>query len=767
MYQARKKTFLFHSIKRHFTSTITALTNLQTSTNTNAKTKLIPNGIANIKAKPNTKNPSSTKNTIGNAKFIEHIQRFCKEGRLNQAVGILKDMDRQGVRAEVSAYASLLQCCLETKSVAQGRKVHNHMIENGFSLDLFLGTKLVVMYAKCGSLEEARKVFDEMHKRTAVSWTAMIAGYAKGKSQEALELFNEMQRTGVVPDKFTFASVLPACARLGSLEYGKKVHREIKSRGFEDNLFVGSGLVDMYVKCGSVKDARIVFNKMSERNVVSWTAMVAGYAQNGQVVMARKLFDKMPERNVVSWNAMLGGYAEHGMVDEAEKLFEQMAERNTASWNGMISAYLGSGNVEKALEFFEKMPDRDIITWNTMISAFTQNWCFIEALDIYKQMKQAGVKPNSTTFSSVLPACANSAAIEQGKEIHIDVRRSGLEPSVFVGSALVDMHAKCGRIEDARKVFEKMPDRNVVLWTAMIGGYALNGCGKEALQIFKAMRESGTKPNHITFAGVLAACCHAGLVDEGREYFDSMSRDHNITPELRHFCHMVDLLGRAGRLNEANEFIKKMPVQPDADIWVSLLRACIVHNKIKLGKHVAERLLKNDPNNFSHYVMISNMYAAAGRMVEKEKVRELMRENQVKKMPGRSWIEINKKLHSFCTGDKIQSEMPEILSEAQQPSGQIKEVGYELKTNSVVHDDDDKGGKDILYHHSAKLAIAYGLLNTPRGMPIRIAKNVRVCDDCHSATKIISKIFERQIFVRDAKRVHYFKDGQCSCGDYW
>eukprot|EP01018_Ginkgo_biloba_P019437 Gb_16587 [translate_table: standard] len=487
-----------------------------------------------------------------------------------------------------------------------------------------------------------------------------------------------MQRTGIRPDQFTFSSVLPACGHLATLKDGKEIHQSIIKSGFEYDVVVGSALVDMYVKCRKIEDARHVFDEipqrnvvswntiiagyaqsrlldeslnlfqqMPERDVVSWNVIIAGYAQNGHVDEAVKLFEKMPKRDVVAWTSVIAGYAQDGLLDEALKLFQKMPERNVVSWNAMIAGYAKSGYVDKALKLFQKMPERNVVSWNAIIAGYAQNGYFRETLKFYRQMQLTGVKPDSDTFASILPACANSVALEHGKKVHEDIIRRGFQSDVFVGSALVDMYAKCGSIENARHVFDKMPKRNVVSWTAMIAGYAMHGYGKEALQLFEHMRYSGTNPDHVTFVGVLSACCHAGLLDKGWQYFNIMSRDYNITPTVKHYCCMVDLLGRAGHLDEAQRFINKMPIKPDAAVWVSLLGACKIHTNIERGEHAAECLFELNPKNAANYVLLSNVYAAAGRWNDIENVRHLMKDVGVKKKPGCSWIEVNNKVYAF------------------------------------------------------------------------------------------------------------------------
>eukprot|EP01018_Ginkgo_biloba_P024010 Gb_22311 [translate_table: standard] len=674
-----------------------------------------------------------------------HVGTLCEQGQLKDALNNLHAMVHQGISIDSFIYVSLLQGCINRKALAEGKLVHAHMTQTGVKPDMFLGNKLVLVYAKCGILMDARRVFDQMHKRNVVSWTVMIAAYARhGYSEEALTLFCRMPQTGIQPNQFTFASILPACANLAALEHGKEVHDQIIRSGFQSNVFVGSALVDMYVKCGSIKNAQQVFEKMPERNAVSWNAMISGYAQNGYVDDALNLFHKMPERDVISWNAMIAAYAQNGQVDEALNLFHKMPERNVVSWNSAIAAYALNGHVSEAFKLFEKMPERNVVSWTLMISGYAQDGCldealklfqkmperdvvswtimvtgyarsglvdealklfqempergliswtamvagyaqnghvdkalklfqsmpkrnviswnaiiggyaqngyFDQALEFFQQMQLTGMKSNSDTFSIVLPACANLAALEHGKEVHEDIIRNGFHSDVFVGNALVDMYCKCGSIKDACQVFDKITGRDVVSWTAMITGFAMHGCAKEALQLFEQMQQSGTNPDHVTFIGVLSACCHAGLVDDGLQYFGCMTQNYHIRPTMDHYCCMVDLLGRAGYFDELLNFINKMPIKPDASVWGSLLGACRIHMNIELGECVAEHLFELDPQNAAPYVLLSNMYASAGRWDGIQKVRKMMKDRRVKKKPGCSWIAINKQVHVFLVGD--------------------------------------------------------------------------------------------------------------------
>eukprot|EP01018_Ginkgo_biloba_P024547 Gb_02194 [translate_table: standard] len=666
-----------------------------------------------------------------------NVKTLCEQGGLKKALEILQFMNPGNMR---ETYAFLLQGCGNKKTLPEGKLVHAHIIlmsARGFVPNIFLGNTLVNMYVQCGTLADARRVLEQMPQRNVVSWTVMIAAYARyGYGEEVLHLYYQMRRTGIQSNEFTLASVLAACADLATLQHGKRIHEDIIKGGFQSDVFVGSALIDMYTKCGSIENARKVFDKMSERDVVLWTAIIAGYAQNGYVDEALHLFQKMPQRNVFSFTAVIAGYAQNGYFNEAMKLFQQM-------------------------------PERDVISWNAMIAGYAQNGQLDETLKLFRQMQLTGVRPDPDTFSCVLVACTSLAALEQAKEVHGNIIRSGFQCDVFVANALIDMYAKCGSIEDACHVFDSMPRRDVVSWTAIILGYAMHGYGKEALQLFEQMQHSAMNPDHVTFIGVLSACCHAGLVDEGWKFFKAMSRHYHITPVMEHYCCMVDLLGRAGHLGQAQDFISKMPIKPSAAVWISLLGACRLHANIELGEHVAECLFELEPKNAAPYVLLSNIYAAAGRWDDIQKVQKMMKDRGIKKKPGCSWIEVSKKVHAFLVGDRSHPQTQIIYAKLERLSGQMKEAGYVPDTLFVPNDVQEEQKDHILDHHSEKLAIAFGLINTFPGTPIRILKNLRVCGDCHSATKFISKIVAREIVVRDANRFHHFKDGKCSCGDYW
>eukprot|EP01018_Ginkgo_biloba_P022755 Gb_12759 [translate_table: standard] len=707
-----------------------------------------------------------------------------RKSLLKEALGFL-----HGFTVKPDTYVSLLQACTIMKALAEGKQVHAHMLINGFDQNDLLATKLVIMYAKCGSMDEAQHVFDKMTKRNGLSWIAMISGYTRyGNCYEALKLYFEMQQTGMQSDSFVFPCVLKACAGLRALHHGKEVHGYLRRRGFESDIVVGNALIDMYTKCGTVENARQVFDRIPQRNVVTWTTIIAGYAQNGYFDEALELFDQMQSAgikpNVISWTAMISGYVRNGFHHEALKLFRHMQvagvkpssvtmasvlaayicdatlqqgkeihayiirsgfDSNVVVETVLLSMYAKLGSLEYARHVFDKMSWRDVVSWTGMIGVYAQNELSDEAVKLFRQMQLAGVKPNSFTITSILPACAHLAALRQGKEIHDYIVRAGFQSDVIVGSALIDMYSKCGSLDDACRVFNNMSQRDVVLWTVMIAGYAMHGHGEKALELFIQMQQVGLRPDYITFIGILSACSHAGLVDKGWQYFDSMTRDYQITPGVEHYACMVDLLGRSGHLDEAWDFISKMPLEPNATVWGTLLAACRIHSNIKLGEQVAKHLFELEPDNAGNYVLLANIYAAGGRWDGFGDVRKMMNDRGLKKRPGCSWIEVKSRVHTFVIGDRSHPQTQTIYAKLESLVGQMERAGYVPDTNFVLHDLEEEEKKAILCSHSEKLAIAFGLINTCPETPVRVIKNLRVCGDCHTATKFISKIVGREI----------------------
>lgn len=446
-------------------------------------------------------------------------------------------------------------------------------------------------------------------------------------------------------------------------------------------------------------------------------------------------------------------------------------EEDLHVFNTMIHMYCccceGEEGVEIAEKVFDESTKLDSVTWSAMIGGYVRLGRSARAIGLFREMQVVGVFPDEITMISVLSACADLGALELGKWVESYIERENIHKSVELCNAMIDMFAKCGNVDKAVKLFRQMDSRTIVSWTSVIAGLAMHGRGLEAVSIFHEMVKNGVTPDDVAFIGVLSACSHSGLVDKGRHYFNSMERNFSIVPKIEHYGCMVDLFCRCGFVKEAFEFVQNMPFEPNQIIWRTLITACHAIGELKLGESISKELIKNEPMHESNYVLLSNIYAKLRRWDKKTKVREVMDMRGMKKVPGSTMIEVNNEMHEFVAGDKSHDQYKEIYEMVDEMGKEIKRVGYVPTTSQVLLDIDEEDKEDALYRHSEKLAIAFALLNTPPGTSIRIVKNLRICEDCHSATKFISKVYNREIVVRDRNRFHHFKNGLCSCRDFW
>lgn len=703
------------------------------------------------------------------------LKGYAKFSSLDDAVSFLIRMRYDDVAPVVYNYTYLLKVCGDVGEIRRGKEIHGQLIVNGFSLDLFAMTGVVNMYAKCGQIEEAYKMFDRMPERDLVSWNTIVAGFAQnGFAELALDLVTRMHEEGRRGDFITIVSILPAVANVGSLRIGKAVHGYAMRAGFDSIVNVSTALVDMYAKCGRVETARLVFDGMKSRNVVSWNSMIAAYVEGGNPEEAMRIFQKMLDQGVEPTNVTimeaLHACADLGDLERGifvHKLLDQLKLGTDVSMtNSLISMYSKCKKVDRAADIFSKLQGKTLVSWNAMILGYAQNGRVNEALNYFCKMRSKNIKPDSFTMVSVIPALAELSVIRHAKWIHALVIRSCFEKNVFVMTALIDMYAKCGAVGTARALFDMMNERHVTTWNVMIDGYGTHGLGKAAVELFNKMLEGPTKPNDITFLCAISACSHSGLVEEGIHYFTSMKKDYGIQPVMDHYGAMVDLLGRAGRLNEAWDFIQKMPIEPGITVFGAMLGACKIHKNVELGEKAANRLFELDPDEGGYHVLLANIYAAASLWDKLAKVRTIMEKKGLQKTPGCSLVELKNEVHSFYSGSTKHPQSKRIYTFLETLIDEIKAAGYVPDTNSI-HDVEDYVQENLLSSHSEKLAIAFGLLNSSPGSTIHIRKNLRVCGDCHNATKYISLVTGREIIVRDMHRFHCFKNGVCSCGDYW
>jgi len=635
------------------------------------------------------------------------ISGYARNAQAEEAFELFLQMRLMAMSLNQYTLSSLLSAFVTSEALNFGKRVHTHIMKTGFVLDISVGNALVTMYCKCTSTEDARQCFDRMCKRDVVSWTAMIVGYAwNGYGAKALNLFRETYGVDMNLNQFTLTSILSIFVGREFLEQGEQLHSFSIKTGFQSYVSVGNALLSMYAKCGDMNSACQVFDEIRQRDAVSWNAMIAAYVQNGQSKLALKLFSKMQqatmESNQFTFASILEACGTLAAMEESQQVHAHVIKggfQSDTSMNiGLIDVYANCRKIDDAKKLFNKIPKQNVISWNAMIGGYAQNDHGEEAFKMFCEMQGVGIEPNQSTCASVLRACASLTSMEQGKQLHAVIIKTGYESDVFVGSALVDMYAKCGNIEDAHVLFDKMPERNVVTWNVIITGYAQHGCGKEVLILFEQMQQEGLKPNDITFIGVLYACCHVGFVAEGCQYFNSMSQDHGITPRIEHYACIIDLLGRAGHLDKAGELIKQMPFEPDALIWQIFLGACRIHGNVELGKHAAEYLLESQPRNASTYVLLSNIYAVARRWDDVKKLRKIMKDKNVKKDPGCSWIEVKRRVHSFVVEDRAHPQTDEIYAKLEEMHRQMLDAGYVPDTSFVLKDVDQDYKEEILFH---------------------------------------------------------------------
>lgn len=555
--------------------------------------------------------------------------------------------------------------------IGEARRMFEEMPDR----DVVSWTAVITGYIKCGMIEEAKKLFDRTDAiKNVVTWTALVSGYVRlGQIEEARNLFDAMPVKNVV----SWNTMIEGYARKGWVDQAFDLFGRMPER----NVVSWNTIITALMQCKRVHEAQALFNQMPERDVISWTTMVAGLSKSGRIDEARLVFNRMPKRNVVSWNAIITGYAQNMRLDEALELFEQMPERDVPSWNTMITGFIQNGKLERAVDLFCKMPNKNVVTWTAMISGHLQDGQSEEALKIFSEMQAADdVKPNEGTFVSVLGACSNLAGLCEGQQIHQIISKSVYQRLADVVSALINMYSKCGELNMARKIFDdgSMSHRDVVSWNGMIAAYAHHGHGYEAIRLFEEMQTLGFCPDNVTYIALLSACSHAGLVGEGLKYFEGLVRDRSIKLREDHFTCLVDLFGRAGRLQEAFDFIKGLEVKPSASIWAALLAGCNIHGNTDLGKLTAEKLLETEPENAGTFLLLSNIYASTGKWREAAKVRLKMKDKGLKKQPGCSWIEVGNAVHVFVVGDSSHCQSENIYLLLHDLHTKMQKIGHVL-----------------------------------------------------------------------------------------
>ncbi|GMJ01192.1 hypothetical protein like AT1G06143 [Hibiscus trionum] len=552
----------------------------------------------------------------------------------------------------IQAIAHQIQQC---SNLNQLERIYATMIKTNANQDCFLSNQFVSACSFFRRMDYAILAFTQMQNPNVFVYNALIKGLVHCQYPlAALDYYKHMLGAGVCPTSFTFSSLVKACCSVSEFGFGESVHCHVWKHGYASHVFVQTSLIDFYASVGKILESERVFDEMPERDVFAWTAMISGFLKAGDLGSSRRLFDEMPERSTATWNAMIDGYARIGDVESAELLFNEM-------------------------------PVKDTISWTTMINCYSQNKQFGEALALFEEMRRHKASPDEVTMASVISACAHLGALDTGKEIHNYLMQNSFDVDVYIGSALIDMYAKCGSLERSLLVFFKLREKNLFCWNSVIEGLAVHGCAVEALAMFDRMERQHVKPNGVTFVSVLSACTHAGLVEVGRRRFLSMTRDYSIPPGVEHFGCMVDLLSKAGLLEDALFLIRSMKSEPNSVIWGALLGGCKLHKNLEIAQVAVDELMVLEPYNSGYYTLLVNMYAEVNRWGQVAKIRQRMRELGVeKRCPGSSWIEMDNEIHQFAASDKSHLASNEIYSILAKLDVQLKLAGFVPALGSLI-----------------------------------------------------------------------------------
>lgn len=620
------------------------------------------------------------------------ISGYTMAGQGKEALGLYTCMLEESVEPDRYTFVSLITACGGVSELGEGKRIHAEALRYRFGSDMFVCTSLVDMYAKCGSIVDAQNVFDALDQRDVVSWNAMVAAYAQqGEAEKALQLYEQMREEGASPNHRTFVSALQACAtlaeaeegvvldgyltRVKSITKGRELHGETQRKGYVSDIFVDNALISMYGKCGSFVDACNVFEGMGHQDAVSWTAMLSSYVLQDQGSRALQLYAQMLEEGVsadaLTIIASLQACSSLAENEEEVLVEEQLVKTNalglikalhtgavirghgldTGVVNTLVSMYGKCGGIADAKRVFDELANRTVVSWNALLSAYVEQGEGEKALQLYRQMSEDNISPNDITLVYILQACSSTGSLKVCRQIHHSLVSTGNEPSPALATTLIHVYGRCASMQEARGVFDAIRQPTVVSWNALIAGYARQGSTAASLQCYEEMRSTNVNPNSVTFLALLSICSHAGLVDEGVGYFESMSRDFGITPETEHVVCMVDLFGRAGCFERIEELLSKTALQPNLVMWLCLLGACRKHGKVALARRVFDCVVLLQPKHAAAYELMSNIYADAGLWHSASEVNELKQKAGAWKKPSQSWIQHDQDVHAFHVGD--------------------------------------------------------------------------------------------------------------------
>ncbi|OAY61053.1 pentatricopeptide repeat-containing protein At4g33990 [Manihot esculenta] len=619
------------------------------------------------------------------------ILNSTNDGLFSETLYLYYSMQQSGVHGNGFTFPFVLKACSHINSILHGTMVHAHVLQLGFHHHVFVQTALLDMYSKCYDLQSSRKVFDKMPVRTSVSWNSIISAYCRcSLVDEATSLLHEMRVLDFRPTSTTFLSFLAICdlqqgllIKCCAYKFGLLSSREIS---------LTNAFMKMYVKYGQVHEARAIFDMMHEKSVISWTTVIDGYVAIGNVSEAFSLFNRMRtsvKPDFIVFMSLISGCAQERNLLFASSIHSLSLKGGFDNGDPidsfLVKMYANCGDLVSARRVFDMTREKSVFLWTSMIRGYTHLGYPVEALELFKALLDMAIKPDEETVATVLLACADLGSLEMGEGIEKYILSNGLHSNLQVQTSLIHMLCRCGNLEKAKAVFDRISTKDLAAWSSMINGYAIHGMGQEALSLFhKMLKTELIKPDEVIYTIILLACSHSGLVEDGLKIFQSMQIDFGIEPSIEHYTCLVDLLGRAGQLELALKTINELPVKVQAEAWAPFLSACRKYGKLELGEFAARKLFDLNPGRVGNYILMSNLYAQAGKWKEAAVTRRLVDERGLVKESGWSYIEINASVHVFLAGDRSHYKSGEIYNKLEELNGKLLEAGYIPETDDAI-----------------------------------------------------------------------------------
>ncbi|KAF6155512.1 hypothetical protein GIB67_017867 [Kingdonia uniflora] len=728
------------------------------------------------------------------------VSGFARNGEIDEAVQLLEEMGEKGIKPGVSSWngiisgcvqngyfedaldvygkmlwssvdpnavtnVSVISACAGLLDLNLGRAIHACVIKCEIAGNIFVGGSLISLYSKCGRTDFAEKVFAEIKKKNTAVWNEMIGAYVnEEKMSKAKGFFKLMKNDGPQPDLITYNTMLGGYAREEQKEEAYLLLLEMSQIDLKPNLVSLNVLISGFQQSGLSEEALKLFRLMqSQPNTIFPNGL------KSHTNFPSKVLNAPVKPNPVTTASALAACADLHFCRQGREIHAYVVrsgfESNIYVSSALVDMYAKCHDIYSSTKIFYRIDDKNTVAWNILMAGLVKNKKAEEALKLFPKMLGDALAPSLTTLVILLSACSYISALRLGRELHGYIMKSGFNVfTITLGTSLVDMYAKCGNIIEARRVFESVVEKDIALYNAMISGYSFHGSACDAFALFEELERLSIKPDHITFTALLSACTREGLVEEGWQYFNSLENTHGIKPSLEHFTCMVGIMGRAGLLEEALDFMGRTPYVPDACMWSTLLKACRHHSNPEIGERAAKALFDLEPNNVSNYITLSNIYTVAGMWDSAKSVRSIMKDRGLMAISECSFIDVNNTLYAFKGGENSHPELEDILGTWDKFATKMEHAGFR-PLNPVFDDERELDLFSCL--HTEKLAVCFGIITSNAHRPIRISKNLRMCIDCHTSVKYISKIDEREVFVKDGSFYHHFKNGICSCDDRW